>query len=412
MTVSDAIYGQSDRYVSRGRLEAMLNHEYGLNIERLAPVQGDITSFFAFADTVSARNFQGTNDCHGWMGVRYQVYPRDQETQIVIHVRLLDPSNLQQQEALGIVGVNLLFGAFFLHHEPDQLVESLLDDLSKNRVEIDMIEFSGIGFRSVDNRLMSLKLVQLGLSKAAMFGPDGKVLQPSEVFYKRPVLVERGSFRPVTHVNLDILRAAREKFVERLPDADKERVVSVAEVTMRNLTTDYQTPDARDFLGRADVLSTSGLTVLVSDFSEFYRLAGYLRQLTSKPIGVGLGAITVPEVFDPSYYTDLDGGLLESIGRLFRGDLTLFVYPFCDEKTGQIMTVENLELPANDRPLYDYAVRAGRIVGLDNHNPDCLRIQSREVLRMIASGDAEWEAMVPPAVAKLIKDRKLFGWRH
>ena len=245
-----------------------------------------------------------------------------------------------------------------------------------------------------------------------MFGPDGKVLQPSEVFYKRPVLVERGSFRPVTHVNLDILRAAREKFVERLPDADKERVVSVAEVTMRNLTTDYQTPDARDFLGRADVLSTSGLTVLVSDFSEFYRLAGYLRQLTSKPIGVGLGAITVPEVFDPSYYTDLDGGLLESIGRLFRGDLTLFVYPFCDEKTGQIMTVENLELPANDRPLYDYAVRAGRIVGLDNHNPDCLRIQSREVLRMIASGDAEWEAMVPPAVAKLIKDRKLFGWRH
>jgi hypothetical protein len=411
MTVSDAIYGQADRYVCRSRLESMLDHEYSLNLERLSPVRGDLTNFFAFADTVSARNYEGTNDCHGWMGVRYQVYPRDQDTQIIMHVRLLDPSNLLQQEALGIVGVNLLYGAFFLHHEPDLLVESLLDDLGPGRVEIDVIEFSGIGFRSIDNRLMSLKLVQLGLSKAAMFGPDGKVLQPSEVFYKRPVLVERGSFRPVTNVNLDIVRAAKEKFVDRLAPEDRDRVVTVAEVTMRNLTAEHATPDPRDFLSRADSLAASGLTVLVSDYSEFYRLAGYLRRLTTKPIAVALGAVTVPELFDPRYYIDLEGGLLESLGRLFRGDLTLFIYPFLDRKSSEVMTIDNMALPADNKPLYDYAVRAGKIIGLDNHDPNCLAIHSREVLKMIAAGDSNWESMVPPAVCKLIKERKMFSYR-
>ena len=412
MTVSDAIYGPADRYVSRGRLESILDHEYALNLERLSTDRGDLTAFFAFADTVSARNFQGTNECHGWMGVRYQVYPRDQESEIVIHVRMLDPSNLQQQEALGIVGVNLIYAAFFLHHEPDLLVESLLDGLGPNRIEIDMIEFRGIGFRAIDNRLMSLKLVQLGLSKAAMFGADGKVLQPSEVFHKKSVLIERGSFRPITHVNLDILRAAKEKFRNHLKEEDKERVVTVAEITMRNLTADQAVPDPRDFLGRAEVLSASGLAVLVSDYSEFYRLAGYLRKLTNKPIGVAMGAITIPEVFDPRYYTNLEGGLLESIGRLFSGDLTLFVYPYFNPSTQKILTVENLELPATDHPLYEYALRSGKIVGLDNHNPDCLKIQSREVLRKIASGNLEWENMVPPEVAKLIHERKLFGCKN
>jgi hypothetical protein len=412
MTVSDAIYGTADRYVSRSRLEAMLDHEHRLNLERLSATRGDLNSFFAFADTVEARNFRGTNECHGWMGVRYQVYPRDQDSQIVLHVRLLDPSNLQQQEALGIVGVNLLYGAFFLHHEPNQLLESLLDGLGPNRIEIDMIEFSGIGFRSVDNRLMSLMLVQLGLSKAAMIAPNGKVLQASEVFHKRPVLVQRGSFRPVTKVNLDILRAAEERFVAHLPEEDKGRIVSVAEITMRNLTKDCAVPDVRDFLGRTDVLAAAGLTVVISDYSEFYKLAGYLRKLTAKPIGVALGAITVPEIFDSQYYTDLDGGLLESIGRLFRGELTLFVYPYREPASGKVMTVDNLELPPNDRPLYEYLRRGGRIVGLDNHDHDCLGIYSTEVLGQIARGDQQWEHAVPANVASMIKERKLFGCRH
>ena len=210
MSVSDAIYGHCDRYVCRQRLEDMLEHEHSLNLERLRESRGDTTAFFVFADTVSARNFKGTNDCHGWMGVRFQAHPRDQDSQIIVHVRMLDTENALQQEALGIVGVNLLYGAFFLNHEPEQLIESLLDNLSTRRIEIDMIEFSGIAFRHVDNRVMSLRLVQLGLSNAAMFSAKGEVLQPSEVLYKKPILVERGSFRPLTNVNVDMLSAARE----------------------------------------------------------------------------------------------------------------------------------------------------------------------------------------------------------
>ncbi|HXD85441.1 MAG TPA: hypothetical protein VN641_03040 [Urbifossiella sp.] len=411
MMVSDAIYGEAHRYVSRQRLESMLDHEYSLNLQRLSANRGDTNAFFAFADTVSARNFLGTNDCHGWMGVRFQAYPRDQESQIIIHFRLMDNSNILQQEAIGIIGVNLCYGAFFLNHEPELLIESLMDELNPNRIEIDMIEFSGIGFRAVDNRLMSLSLVQHKLSKAAMFGPDGKVLLPSELFHKKSVLVERGSFRPVTHVNLDILRAASARFSEMLPDAHEHPVIKVAEITMKNLMVGKETgtPDIRDFLSRAEVLAASGLNVLVSDYWEFFRLAAYLRRQTVKPVGLAMGTGTLPEIFDPGYYTDLDGGLLESLGRLFRGDMTLFVYPFLDKKTGNLMTVENLDLPPDRKPLYDYAVRVGRIVGLTNYNADCLNIDSRDVLRMIAAGDEAWENMVPEPVVQLIRERRLFN---
>jgi hypothetical protein len=410
MKVSDAVYGRTDRYVSRARLESMLAHEYQLNLERLSELRGDATSFFAFADTVSARNFKGTNECHGWMGVRYQVYPRDAESQVLMHVRMLDPSNIQQQEALGIVGVNLLYGAFFLHHEPEQLVESLLDGLGTSRVEIDLIEFSGIGFRSVDNRLMSLKLVQLGLSKAAMFDPSGKLIQPSEVFYKRPVLVERGSFRPVTHTNLDIIRAAKEKFVERLDPEDKDRVVTVAEITMRNLSAEGSKPDARDFLARADVLAASGFTVLVSDYFEFFKLAGYLRQFTKEQIGLALGAVTLLDVFDPKYYETLDGGILEALGRLFRLDLRLYVYPWLEPQTGIVRTIENVPINPELQALYRYTVDKGLLIALDNHDPECLKIFSRTVLKQIKDGSGDWEKSVPGPVAELIKQRGLFGY--
>src|SRR5215831_4540552 len=217
MAVSDAIYGKAERYVCRPRLEAMLDHEHKLNLSRLSEQRGATTSFFAFADTVSARSFRGGNECHGWMGVRFQSRPRDDDSQIIIHVRMLDNENALQQEALGIVGVNLLYGAFFLSSEPELLIESLLDGLTTKRLEIDMIEFSGIEFRHVDNRLMSMKLVQVGLSGAAMFAADGSVLQPSAVMHKRPVLVERGSFRPVTHVNVDMLECAVRRFAQE-PD--------------------------------------------------------------------------------------------------------------------------------------------------------------------------------------------------
>src|SRR6187402_1525939 len=234
MQVSDAIYGDTERYVSRQRLQSMLDHESQLNIDRLAEARGDSTSFFAFADTVVARSYKGGNECHGWMGVKFQAHPRDEPSQIIIHVRMLDNEAGLQQEALGIIGVNLLYGAFFLHHEPERLMDSLLDQLTVGRLEIDMIDFKGIEFRYVDNRIMSMKLVQLGLSGAAMFGPDRQVLQPSEVLYKKAILVERGSFRPVTHVNLDMMHSALEKFSAD-PAVQGKTVLPLMEITMRNL---------------------------------------------------------------------------------------------------------------------------------------------------------------------------------
>ena len=279
MAVSDAIYGKCKRYVSRERLQSMLDHEHSLNLERLRSSRGDSTAFFAFADTVAARNYQGTKECHGWMGVKFQAHTRDEDSQVLLHVRMLDQENGLQQEVLGIVGVNLLYAAFFLHHKPELMVESLLDNLTTHRVEIDMIEFSGIEFRHVDNRVMSLKLVQLGLSGAAMFGPSGEVLQPSEVLRKRPVLVERGSFRPVTKVNIDMINSANERFAAE-QEVKGDQIVELMEITMRNLLADGRI-DLSDFLARADVLAAAGKTVLISDYFEFFRLAAYLTRYTT-----------------------------------------------------------------------------------------------------------------------------------
>lgn len=409
MSVSDAIYGHCDRYVCRRRLEDMLNHEHSLNLERLRESRGDTTSFFAFADTVSARNFHGTNECHGWMGIRFQAHPRDQDSQIIIHVRMLDTENALQQEALGIVGVNLLYGAFFLNHEPDELVESLLDNLTTRRIEIDMIEFSGIAFRHVDNRVMSLRLVQLGLSSAAMFSAKGEVLQPSEILYKKPILVERGSFRPTTNVNIDMLRAAQEKF-QNEADVQGESIVTLVEMNMRNLRSNGDI-DLRDFLARAEVLEACGMTVLISDYFEYYRLAAYLSRYTKKKIGITMGAGSLLELFDEKYYTSLDGGILESFGRLFKNDLKIYIYPLRNQETGELTTVDNLQIAPDIRKLFEYLVGKRCIEQLDNYNTDYLGTFSRDVLRLIQEGDASWKEHVPASVAELIQNRGFFGCR-
>jgi hypothetical protein len=411
MAISDAIYGPCDRYVCRARLESMLDHEHTLTSERLREKRGDSTAFFTFADTVSARNFKGTNECHGWMGVRFQVFPRDQDSQIILHVRMLDTENILQQEALGVIGVNLLYGAFFLHHEPEQLVESLLDSLTTSRIEIDMIEFSGIGFRQVDNRLMSLKLLQVGLSKCAMFDTNGEILQPSEVFYKRPVLVERGSFRPVTNVNIDMLRAARERFDADLLPEDRARVVTITELTMRNLLESENDPNHRDFLARVDMLAACGLIVMISDYFEYYRLAAFLSRWSQRRIGIVMGAASLKELFEPKYYQHLDGGILESFGRLFKFDLKLYVYPFLNPSTGDLITVQTLEVAQSLIQLYGYLVERGCLISLDNFTREFLPIFSRDALAKISAGDSSWESMVPAQVASLIKERHLLGYK-
>ena len=410
MTVSDAIYGRAPRYVSRGRLEAMLDHEQRLNLERLQESRGGGTAFFVFADTVAARNYRGNNECHGWMGVKFQSHPRDQESQILIHVRMLDRENARQQEALGIVGVNLLYGAFFHFHEPEILVESLLDQLSTLRIEIDMIEFSGIEFRHVDNRLMSMKLVELGLSGAAIFGPDGAVLQPSELLHNKRVLLARGSFRPVCYVHLDMLSSARARFLEDLP-ADETDTVELAELTLRNLRGDRTEVDRADFLARADMLAAVGKTVLISDYFEFYRVAAYLRQHTVERCAMVMGAGTLREVFDENAHAHLDGGVLESLGQLLSRELVLYVYPLLDPKTGATTRVDNFDVGERLSGIYQSLVARGSIRQLDNYTREYLSIFSQHALEKIRRGDPSWEAMVPNAVAAAIRERRLLGYR-
>ncbi|MFT5127298.1 MAG: hypothetical protein ACI8W8_000901 [Rhodothermales bacterium] len=406
MQVSDAIYGKCERYVHRSRLEAMLDYEHKLNIERLSRERGDQTSFFAFADTVAARNFKGTNECHGWMGVKFQSHPRDDDSQIILHVRMLDNENSLQQEALGIVGVNLLYGAFCLHHRPESLLKSLLDGLSTDRIEIDMIEFSGIEFRHVDNRIMSLRLVQLGLTGAAMFSADGAVLQPSSVLRKKAILVARGSFRPVTRVNIDMIDSAMRQF-QAEPEVEGEPIVELVEITMRNLLKGGEI-DLRDFLARAELLSSIGKIVMISDYFEYYRLGAYLARYTSKPVGVIMGVASLRELFDEKYYTSLAGGLLEAFGRLFKNDLRLYAYP-CRGLSGTLNTVENLQLGAGLDDLFSYLKHHRLIRQLDDYDPELLCIDSGLVLEKIRKGDESWRESVPETIADIIASKHLFG---
>ena len=410
MAVSDAVYGKAERYVSMGRLQGMLDKEFQLNVERLGDERGDTNCFFAFADTVVARSYRGGTECHGWMGVKFQAQPRDEPSQIIMHVRMLDVEAWSQQEALGIVGVNLLYGAFFQHHEPEKLIESLLDRLTTGRIEIDMIQFRGIEFRRVDNRLMALKLVQVGLSGVAMFGPDREVLQPSEVLRKKAVLVERGSFRPPTHVNLDMLDTAQAKF-EQDPAVSGQPVLQLTEITMRNLLAGGAADvDRRDFLARAELLAACGMTTLITDYFDYYRLAAYIGERTTERIGIVMGVPSLIDLFDEKNHSQLPGGILESFGRLFKNGLKLYVYPYRPTADDELRTVYDIKVRDELQPLYDYLYGRGSFVHLDNYRPEYLPIFSRDVLRRIASQDDSWETMVPEAVCDLVKSRAFFGY--
>jgi len=407
MAVSDAIYGKCARYVCRERLESMLNYEYDLTLERLAASRGDSTAFFSFANTVSARNYQGTNECHGWLGVRFQHAPGAEASEIIIHVRMLDYENATQQDALGIVGVNLVYGACFLSDTPDLLVQSLLDGLSVDRLEVDMVDFSGAAFEHVDNRIMSLRLVQLGLTGAAMFAADGRVLQPSEHLRKKSVLVERGRFRPVTHVNIDMLESALASMESEL-GVEPGETVAIMEMAMHNLNAGGEV-DLDDFISRAEVLETAGHTVLITDYPEYHRLASYLSRNTQGHIGFVMGAQSLADLFNESYYQNLAGGLLEGFGRLLKNKVKLFIYPFRDSKSGKLLMVDNLEVPSPLRHLYQHLLDNGYIVQLDRFNEEYLDIFSPQILEQIGSGQSGWEDKVPKVVADRIKRKKLFG---
>lgn len=409
MTISDAIYGPCKRYVSRQRLQVMLEHEFSLLIERLKEKRGTSTKFFVFADTVTAKSFSRPDEGQGWMGIRFQTQPSIAPSEIIIHVRMLDKENVQQQETLGTVGVNLIYGALYLYQQPEELIASLMDGLTPERMEIDMIKFTGPDFDKVDNRVMSLILVEKGLSNAAMFNADGEVVQAAEALYKKPVLVERGSFRPVTKATYNMLECALAQLVQE-PQVEGNEVVVLLEMTLKNLT-DGGVIDHQDFLERVDILAALGKTVLISNYAEYHRLASYFFRYTKQLIGVTMGVPTLRELFDEKYYSDLEGGILESFGRLFRNGLRLYVYPYKDPTSGSILTAGNLRVASHLRHLYSYLIENQFILGLRDYDERFLPIFSREALTKIRSGDPAWEEMVPPQVAKVIKDRKLLGFK-
>jgi hypothetical protein len=410
MAVSDAIYGPTERYVSRQRLQAMLQYEFDLLLQRLDQARGDKCNFFVFANTVATRSFSRQEEGRGWLGIRFQAEPRQEPSEIIIHIQMLDKENARQHEALGVIGVNLIHGAFYLHRQPDQLIRSLLDNLTWERVEVDMIRFAGPAFAGVDNRLMALQLVEQDLTEAAMFTAAGETVQWNDVLHKKPVLVQRGSFHPVTNTTLDVLERALEQFI-REPDLQSEPPVVLVEMTLRHLTTD-DVVNHPDFLQRADMLRALGRTVLISNFRRFHRLAAYLGRYTNRPIGLAIGAHRLAEIFDEALYNENEGGLLGGLGQLFKNSTRLYVYPSLNFATGQTVTVENFPVAPHLRHLYAHLTENRFIQGLASANPDFLRIRSRDVLDKIAAGDASWEKLVPPVIAEVIKREKLFGWRN
>jgi hypothetical protein len=407
MAVSDAIYGPAQRYVSRQRLRAMLDHEYPLMLERLDKTRGDATLFFVFANTVATRSFKRHEEGNGWLGIRFQTVHREPPSDIFIHVRMLDKENGRQQEALGITGVNFIHSAFYSYQNPDTFIGSLLDNLTWERVEVDMIQFDGPAFAHIDNRLMALKLVQRGLTEAAMFTARGEAVQWAEVIYKKPVLVQRGSFHPITNATLDVLERAAERF-SQAPEVEGEPPVVLMEMTLRHLKMG-EFIDEKDFLARADTLSVLGKTVLISNFLRFHRLAGYLSGYTSRPIALAMGASKLKDIFDPTLYNAAEGGLLGGLGQLFKNPGRLYVYPSLDFTTGTTITAETFPVAPNLKKLYAYLLENGFIQSIATSNPDFLRIRARDILDKIEACDPSWEKLVPPPVVEIMKRERLYG---
>ena len=429
MNFSDAIYGKSRRYVSHERLSTMLDHEYALLKERLEEARGATTSFFVYANTVAARNYKGTNECHGWMGIRFQTAPKSEPNEIIIHVRMWDKENLLQQQALGIIGVNLIYGAFYHTNDLQNLIQSLLDELSYARIEVDMIKVSGPDYIAVNNRLLSLQLVQQGLTNAVMFSADGDVVQPSEVLHNKAILVERGSFRPVTLVNMDMLRCACAQFVQE-PEVKGKELVVLMEMTLHNLLVEGQL-DHEDFLARVDTLAALGNNVLISNYSEYFRLSAYFRRYTQEMVGVTMGVNNLVELFNEKYYENLPGGILESFGRLFRNSVKLYIYPMrtdlfarylnstSDEQpktespsfTSNVMiTARNLLVTPNLQNLYQHLLENRFLECVSGYDEKINSVYSRDELKKIKENDSSWEKVVPPQVAEIIKQRRLFGY--
>ena len=406
MTMSDALYGKASRYVSQSRLHSMLTYEYDLLEERLGAERGKDTAFFSFCNTVRARGYQDSGECYGWLGVRFQLKPETEPCEIVIHVRLLDETNSDQMDALGKVGVNLIYAAFNHRDSLHEFVDSLADGVSKESVEVDMLRFSGEGFRYVDNRLCALQLVQSGLTDAAMFNEKGEIVQAADTLYKRPILLLRGSFSPVLKLHLDMIRQAREVFSNVMSDEEKSHALEICEISMNNLLRDGGDVDHEDFIDRADALQALGKTVLISRSAEFHRIATYLSRYTAEPIAIILSIGLLNELFKAKWAANLAGGVLESFGRLFKNRVQLFVYPWHNTSSMELVTAENFKAPKNWQYFYQHLMENDRILPIGVGDPSLLANTGRKILKKIESNDNSWQAWVPEEAHPMV-ERKL-----
>lgn len=407
---SDAIYGvESDnRYVTENRLRKMLYHEYGLIEERLSRDKYPEKCFFAFANTVATINFTRKFKGHGWMGLRFQLRPDEAPNDVFFHIRMKEEEAYLQQETIGIMGVNLVYGCFHILNDPEELLKSLYDNIAMYKVEIDMVHFEGPAFRNVDNRLMSLQLLKNGMTDAVIFGPEGKNILPAALLYKKNILTMRGSFRPVTKVNMDMVKKGIEKF-ENTKKVKKDKMVVLFEITLNNLKAEGEI-DEQDFLDRAEILCALGQTVLISNYQQYYKLIEYFGRYTEERMGLVMGVTNLQDLFDDKYYRDLRGGVLEAFGILYSTDMKIFLYPYQKKENEGIQTSDDIEIHPRLKPLYNYLLFNRRIIDIENYDPEILQVFSRTTLKKIKNGETGWEKDLPTYVDTIIKEKRLFGY--
>ncbi|MFD2890517.1 TonB-dependent receptor [Flavobacterium chuncheonense] len=407
---SDAIYGieEDGRYVTESRLKKMLAHETQLIEERLKRDKHPNKIFFSYANTVATIDFAKQYKGHGWVGIKFQVEPDEEYNEIILHIRFKETDAKLQQETLGTLGVNLIYGAFYKHNDPKRLLRYLYDHLDKDQLEIDTINFSGPRFADVDNRLMSLQLVKNGMTDAVMFGPDGNNILPAAVLYKKNILALRGSFRPVTKVNMNMYKKSYNMFIEE-NKVDEENTFVVFEITLSNLKAEGEINE-RDFLDRAELLCSLGQTVMISNFQEYFKVVEYFSNYTKARMGLAMGVSNLVDIFDEKYYRHLSGGILEAFGKLFYRDLKVYLYPMKDED-GVIINSNNLKVHPRMKELYKFFKFNGKVVDITDFDEKNLEIFSRKVLKMINTGGEGWEEMLPQGIAEIIKKDHLFGYQ-
>ena len=409
---SDAIYGvEGDRrYVTENRLRKMLAHEVGLIEERISRKENPNKMFFSYANTVTTIDFAKRYKGHGWVGVRYQIDPNEPYNEIILHIRFKESNTRLQQETLGKLGTNLIYGAFYKYNQPKKLLLYLYDHISKDQLEIDTINFSGPIFKEVDNRLMSLQLVKNGMTDAVMFAPDGNNVLPARVLYKKNILAFRGSFRPVTLVNVDMYENSFEMF-KKENKVESENTQVVFEITLSNLRNSGGEIDEQDFMDRAHLLCALGQTVLISNFQEYYKLVEYFSLYSKKRMAISMGVNNLIDIFDHKYYGHLSGGILEAFSKLFHKDLKVYLYPMLNED-GDLITSDNLKVHPRVKELYKFFKYTGKLVDIENYKAEILNIFSRRVLKMINSGEGDWEPMLPAVISDMIKEQRLFGYKE